>query len=219
MKIIRILIAISAITGAGSANAFGIGLKAGTTGVGADVGFDLVPTLSARIGYSYLSFSTTIDDTDVKYDAKPKLSNGNLFLDWSPLGPFRITGGLILNDNKIDVTGTPSGGTYTLNGTVYQASQVGSLTGTIKSGNQAAPYLGIGYGNVAGAGVNFYFDLGVMFQGSPKASLTATCGASLSAGQCSQLQSNVLAEQTDLQNSVNRFKYYPVASIGVTIGF
>jgi hypothetical protein len=219
VKFIRILVAIAALSSAGSASAFGVGVKAGTTGLGADLGFDLVPTLSARVGYSYLSFSTTIDDTDVKYDAKPKLSNGNLFLDWSPLGPFRITGGVIFNDNKVSVTGTPSGGTYTLNGTVYSASDIGSLTGTIKSGNQAAPYLGIGYGNVAGAGVNFYFDLGVMFQGSPKASLTATCGASLPAAQCSQLQANVVAEQTDLQNSVTRFKYYPVASIGVTIGF
>lgn len=219
VKSIRILIAAAALAGAGGANAFGVGVKAGTTGVGGDVGFGLVPTLSARIGYSYLSFSTTIDDTDVKYDAKPKLSNGNLFLDWSPLGPFRVTGGLIFNDNKISVTGTPSGGTYTINDTVYSASDIGSLTGTIKSGNQAAPYLGIGYGNVAGAGVNFYFDLGVMFQGSPKASLTATCGPTLSAAQCSQLQSNVVAEQTNLQDSVTRFKYYPVASIGVTIGF
>jgi hypothetical protein len=219
VKFIRILVAIAALSSAGSASAFGVGVKAGTTGLGADLGFDLVPTLSARVGYSYLSFSTTIDDTDVKYDAKPKLSNGNLFLDWSPLGPFRITGGVIFNDNKVSVTGTPSGGTYTLNGTVYSASDIGSLTGTIKSGNQAAPYLGIGYGNVAGAGVNFYFDLGVMFQGSPKASLTATCGPSLPVAQCSQLQTNVVAEQTDLQNSVTRFKYYPVASIGVTIGF
>jgi hypothetical protein len=219
VKTLRTLFVIAALASAGSASAFGVGVKAGTTGIGADVGVGIIPTLSARVGYSYLSFSTTIDDTDVRYDAKPKLSNGNLFLDWSPLGPFRVTGGFIFNDNKINVTGTPSGGTYTLNGTVYQASDIGSLTGTIKSGNQAAPYLGIGYGNVAGAGVNFYFDLGVMFQGSPKASLTATCGAGLPAAQCSQLQANVAAEQTDLQSSVSRFKYYPVASIGVTIGF
>ncbi len=64
----------------------------------------MLPTLSARVGYSYLSFSTSVDSSYVEYDAKPKLSNGNLFLDWSPLGPFRITGGLILNDNKVDVT-------------------------------------------------------------------------------------------------------------------
>ena len=35
------------------------------------------------------------------------------------------------------------------------AAAIGSLAGTVKAGTSAAPYLGIGYGRVAGAGVNF----------------------------------------------------------------
>ena len=89
----------------------------------------------------------------------------------------------------------------------------------MKSGNRAAPYLGIGYGNVAGFGVNFYFDLGVMFQGTPSASLSATCGSAVPASTCSQLQRDVAAEQTRLQDEISGFQYYPVANIGVTIGF
>ncbi len=58
-----------------------------------------------------------------------------------------------------------------------------------------------------------------MFQGNPKATLTATCGASLPAAQCSQMQANAAAEALDLQDSIKNFKYFPVASIGVTIGF
>jgi hypothetical protein len=213
------LFAAAALGAAGSSHAAGIGLRAGTTGVGGDVAFSLVPTLSARIGYSGLSYSTTVDVTDVKYDTKLRLSNLNLLLDWSPLGPFRLTGGLIINDNKADVTGQPSGGTYTINGIAYPAAAIGSLGGTVQSGNRAAPYLGIGYGNVAGAGVNFYFDLGVMFQGTPSASLSVTCSAALTAAQCNELRSNVAAEQVQLQNDIRNFKYYPVANIGVTIGF
>lgn len=209
----------AALCVAGSVQAAGVGLRAGTTGLGADVGFGLVPTLSARIGYSGLSFNTTVDATDVSYDTKMRLSNLNLLLDWSPLGPFRLTGGLIVNDNKADVTGQPSGGSYTINGVTYPAAAIGSLGGSVQAGNRAAPYLGIGYGNVSGAGVNFYFDLGVMFQGTPSASLSVTCGAALSAAQCNQLRSDVAAEQVNLQNDITRFKYYPVANIGVTIGF
>jgi len=214
------LVAAAALGAANGAQAAGVGVRAGTTGVGADVGFSLMPTLSARLGYSGLSYSRDIDVTDVQYDGTLRLSNINLLLDFSPLpGPFRITGGFIFNDNKVDVTGKPTNGSYTINGVTYPASAIGSLGGTVKSGNQAAPYLGIGYGNVAGLGVNFYFDLGVMFQGTPSASLSATCGASLSSAQCSQLQTNVAAEQTRLQDNVSGFKYYPVANIGVTIGF
>jgi hypothetical protein len=215
----RFFLAACLLCLAPAAMAAGAGLRAGTTGIGGDIAVEVLPTLSARVGYSYLSFSTTVDSTDVEYDARPKLSNGNLFLDWSPLGPFRITGGLILNGNKVDVTAVPTGGNFTINGVVYPAASIGSLSGTVESGKSAAPYLGIGYGNVSGAGVNFYFDLGVMFQGTPKASLTAVCGASLSAGQCSQLQANVAAEAIDLQDNIKNFKYFPVVSFGVTIGF
>lgn len=219
MKPVRILLGTCLLLAAHSTLAAGVGARIGTLGVGGDVAFEVLPTLSARVGYSWLSFNTSIDSDDVEYDAKPRLSNGNLFLDWSPLGPFRITGGVVFNANKIDVTAVPTGGTYTINGVVYPASSIGRLAGTVESGQAAAPYLGIGYGNVSGAGVNFYFDLGVMFQGSPKASLTATCGASLTPAQCAQLQANVAVEAVDLQNSVNNFKYFPVANIGVTIGF
>jgi hypothetical protein len=217
---VRLLVAAACFAGAGVASAAGVGVRAGTTGVGADVAWGLVPTLSARVGYSYLTFNTSVDSTDTQYDAKPKLSNGNLFLDWNPLGPFfRITGGVILNSNKVDVTAQANGATYTIGGTTYPASAIGSLNGTVKSGNAAAPYLGIGYGSVAGAGVNFYFDLGVMFQGSPKASLTATCSAATPAALCSQIQASTVIEANDLQDSIKNFKYFPVASIGVTIGF
>ncbi len=134
MAFVRILLVISALLAASGTQAAGVGVRAGTTGIGGDIGFGLVPTLSARVGYSYLSFSTTVDSSDVKYDAKPVLSNGNLFLDWSPLGPFRITGGVILNTNKVDVTAVPSGGTYTLGGVTYPASAIASLSGTVKVG-------------------------------------------------------------------------------------
>ena len=202
-----------------AAQAAGVGVRAGTTGIGADVAFGLMPTLAARIGYSGLSYNTDIDATDIEYDTKLRLSNLNLLIDFSPLGPFRVTGGLIINDNKADVTGRPSGGTYRINGVTYPAAAIGSLSGTVKSGSRAAPYLGIGYGNVAGLGVNFYFDLGVMFQGTPEARLTASCGAALSASQCAQLSNDVAAEQARLQSDISNFKYYPVANIGVTIGF
>ena len=220
MRGVRTAFIVMSIIAAGHVSAAGVGIRVGTTGVGGDVAFELVPTLSARFGYSWLNFNTSVESSDVNYDGKLKLSNGNLFLDWAPLGPFfRFTGGLILNANKVDVTAQSTGGTYTLGGITYPAAAVGSLTGTVKAGNSAAPYLGIGYGRVAGAGVNFYADLGVMFQGTPKATLTATCGPATPAALCSQIQASTALEAIDLQDSIKNFKYYPVASIGVTIGF
>jgi hypothetical protein len=191
-----------ALAAAGSAHAVGVGARIGTTGVGADVAWKLAPTLSARLGYSGLSWNRDVS-TDVSYKGKLKLSNFNTFLDFSPLGPFRITGGFIFNNNKYDVTGDSGGG---------------SISGEVKAGRSSAPYLGIGYGNVSGLGVNFYADLGIMFQGSPKANLSANCG-SLSAGPCNTLRAQAASEQARLEDKLKGFKYYPVANIGVTIGF
>jgi hypothetical protein len=72
---------------------------------------------------------------------------------------------------------------------------------------------------VSGTGVNFYADLGVMFQGSPQATLTANCGALAGTAQCTAVQGQIAAEQQRLQDELKNAKYYPVLNIGLTIGF
>lgn len=206
--IISFALAIAATSSAGAA---GIGVRAGTNGIGADFGWGIAPTLSGRIGYSWLDNVTVdVNTTDVNYSGDLKISSVSGLLDWSLLGPFRITAGITSGDNKINVTGVP---------TNPATSTAGSLSGTIKPGKKTAPYLGMGYGNVAGAGVNFYFDIGVVFQGSPKSTLSATCSPAATPAQCTSLQSSVAAEQAALDDKISKYKYYPVASIGITIGF
>ena len=219
MKIYKIVPLVAALAAAGPAHAAGVGLRVGTLGYGGDFGWSLVPSLNARLGYSTYSHNSDVTTTDVKYDGKLKLQNLPLLVDFSPFGPFHLTAGIVGNRNRIDVTGTPTNGTFTINGVTHPASDVGSLSGKIKLGNSAAPYLGIGWGNVAGRGVNFYADLGIMYQGSPKADLNVTCGSTLNATQCGQLQSQVEAEERSLEDKIKKYKYYPVINIGLTIGF
>ena len=213
MNLAKIFIVAGICAAAFSAQAAGVGARVGTTGVGGDIGFNVAPTLDARVGYSYFRYKTHYN-SDINYDAKFQLSNLNGLLDWSPFpGAFRFTGGLIANQNKVDLHST--GGSFTVNGHPYAS---GDVSGTVKSGRSVAPYLGIGYGNVARAGVNFYFDLGIMFMGSPKASLSASCG-SLNATQCAQLRSDLDEERAKIENDLKKYRYFPVANIGITIGF
>src|SRR3954453_1196640 len=203
----RVLMFAAAFAASSSLHAAGIGIRAGTTGIGGDVAFNLAPTIDARVGYSALKWGHDVDTSNVSYKGDAKLSNQNVLLDFHPLGPiFRLTGVVILNDNKYEPTGRPSNG------------GPGTINAKVEAGNRAAPYLGVGWGNVAGAGVNFYADLGVMFMGSPKATLSADC-TGLSAGQCSALQSQTASEQGALEDKLHRFKAYPVLNIGITIGF
>jgi hypothetical protein len=205
MKYGRWILFAALAAAAGAAQAAGAGLRIGTTGLGADFGWDIAPTLGGRLGVSAGSWSTDFSTSDVNYDAKLKLGNVNALLDWSPLGPFRISLGVIANNNKVDLTGRPN----------FDAT----VNGTVKPSNSLAPYVGIGYGNVWTRGVNFYFDLGVMYMGSPKASLSVTCGPTANPAQCAAAQSQVAAEQRRVEDELKNFKYYPVANIGITIGF
>jgi hypothetical protein len=155
----------------------------------------------------------------VRYEGKLKWSNLSGVLDWYFLGKLRLTGGIYSANNKVDVTGTPNGGTYTINGQVYNASDVGTLKGSTRLGKSASPYIGIGYGDITRPGINLFADLGVMYQGSPKVSLTATCGASLPAPQCTQLQTDTAAEERKINDDIKSFKYYPVFQAGIAYGF
>jgi hypothetical protein len=101
----------------------------------------------------------------------------------------------------------------------YSASAVDGLTGEVQAGAGVETHLGIGYGNVAGFGVNFCFDLGVAFTGSPKAKFNAVCGASPPSAQCAQLLFNVAVEAAERQRSVEKSNHSPVANIRGTIGF
>ena len=208
MKYGRLVLVVALAVAAGLAQAGGVGVRAGTTGLGADLGWAVAPTLGGRIGLSGMNFNTSVDTSDVRYDAKAKLANLNLFLDWSPLGPFRITGGFIANNNKVDINGQPNAG-----GSFPPGS---SLSGTVKPDKSFAPYLGVGYGNVWTAGVNFYFDLGIMFQGSPQVSLSCQ---SANPADCAAAQSQIEAERQRVQDKLDKYKYYPVLNLGITIGF
>ncbi|WP_137939665.1 hypothetical protein [Chitinivorax sp. B] len=205
---------------AGMASAAGVGLRAGTTGVGGDIGFNIAPTVDGRVGWSGLNYNRTINDTDVDYDGRLRLRNLSALVDFSPMGPFRLTGGLVFANNKLKVTGKPKDGTYTFNNRTYTAAEIGSATGEVKGKNSVAPYLGIGYGRVAGTGINFYADLGVMLAGGSKTSLNVDCGTAIAGTpQCTQLQADAEEERRKLDDKVRGFKVWPVINLGVTIGF
>lgn len=199
---------------------FGIYAKAGTFGFGGGIGYGITDTLTARLGYTAFSYDTDVNTDDVDYDAEAKIGGGELMLDWHPFsGSFRLTAGMIANRNKIDVD-AKANQSVTINGVTYTPSQLGTLDGTVDF-KSTAPYLGIGWGNVAGKNGNFHFvaDIGVVFQGSPDVKLNGTCGASLNASQCNQLQSNVQVEEDKLNDEVSDYKQWPVISFGLGYRF
>ena len=194
MQLRKLAFVLVALAASASAHSMGFGVRVGSTGLGLDLGFGLTDSLAFRVGYAGFDGNRSFDEQDVHYDAKLKWSNASALLDWHFLGNFRLTGGIVNANNRVDATGTPTGGTFTINDQPYPASDIGTLNAKTRLGKSATPYLGIGYGNLGTRGFSFYADLGVMFQGAPTVSLTGTCGASLPAPQCAQLQADIAAE-------------------------
>lgn len=205
---------------AANAAAMGVSATAGTTGLGLHVSFPIQPKLNARVGFGYLNYEDTGSTTDADYNFKMKLRTFDVLADYFPMdNGFRMTGGLVYNGNRVDVDmKAKSGAQYVVNGTTYSAAQAGSINGSVDF-KKIAPYLGIGWGNaVANKGWGFSADLGVMFQGSPRTSLTNS-GCQASAIICTQLASDIAVEKTKLNDEVNSYKTYPVLRVGASYRF
>jgi hypothetical protein len=218
MKIVSILLALAA-AGTAQAREIATTVDLGTTGLGLHLSTPLAAQLNARVGLNVANYSYDGNTSDMDYDFKLKLKTVDALLDYHPFdGTFRVTGGVVYNGNKIDARARPSGGSYTVNGRSYDASLVGDLSGKIDF-RKAAPYLGIGWGNVLKEqGWSVGADLGIMFQGAPKTRLASNdCRAP--ALLCTQLATDVAAENLDLADDAKDFKFYPVLRVGVSYRF
>ena len=198
------------------AGPYDVGLTVGTLGVGVQAGMIIVPNkLDVRAGLSGLNYNYNTTSSGVDYSGELKLETVSVLGDWHPFeGGFRVTGGLFQNGNQFALTGNATSGNFTFNNNTYTAAQAGTVTASVAFPS-VAPYIGFGWDdNSATTGFHFSSDVGLMYQGRPSATLTAT-GAATNA----VLAADVQAAQTTLQNDLNKFEFYPVAQISLNYRF
>jgi hypothetical protein len=197
----------------------GVSTRIGTLGIGVDLSKSVTPQVSGRLGFNFGNLSTNRTDSGINYDSQLNLSSVQLVGDYYPFmsSGFRFTGGLVAQSNKFSVTSKPSStGSYTINNTQYQASDVGTLTGEYKYSNSIAPYVGIGIGKSTNDGFGFNADLGVMFAGSPNVTLNAS-NPNFNNNPITRNQIDNQVRQTE--NDLKGFNFYPVLSVGLSYGF
>ncbi|NKB67811.1 MAG: hypothetical protein GKR89_12175 [Candidatus Latescibacteria bacterium] len=192
-----------------------LALRLGSQGGGAEVAVGLAEKISARAGVYGLTYEFSATESDIDYDAELSLFSLSGLVDWHPTGGGpRLTGGLVINQNGLDLT-SELAATYEVGGTVYTVEDVGNLLAEVDF-NGVAPYLGVGWGRPAGAGQwTFLVDLGVIMQGSPQIDLSAT-GPIASE---EEFQANMAREEDELQDELDGLSVYPVASIGLAYRF
>jgi hypothetical protein len=192
-----------------------VGVRAGTLGLGVEVSYPISQRFGLRINADSYKYSRTLNSDGIDYDGKATLKTASLLADWYPFANnFRISAGPMYNGNKLVATSKPNAnGKITVNGTDYQASVEGDV-----DFKKYVPYAGIGYGRPIGSGLSLIFDFGVVFQGSPKATLTGTC-TDPTPGLCATFQSNLAAQQQTANDNLKDFRYYPVVSLGLAYTF
>jgi hypothetical protein len=198
----------------GSAGGVGVTVKAGTLGLGAEATIGVSDYLGVRLGGNGYNYSASQSEEEGTVYGELNLLTYSALLDIHPFGGgFRLSGGGMMNKNKIKLRADLNE-TVELDGQEYWLSD---LKGEVTF-NEMAPYAGIGYGNAVGADGRWHFacDFGVMFQGSPEVSASAT--ASDPAMQ--PIVDDALdKEVADIQDDADSFKYYPVISLGISYRF
>ena len=81
----------------------------------------------------------------------------------------------------------------------------------INTFNKNAPYIGIGWGGAPGGRFGFTFDLGAMYVGAPKVSLSTT-STFVSAA-------DLVAERQQVENDFRNFRWFPLVALGVYARF
>lgn len=200
----------------------GAGIRVSSFGFSGDLDIGASKWITVKVGYSGINYGREVTDTDVRYDGRMSINAATAIIDWNVFaGGLHLSAGAVSGGPKVDVTGTPTNGTYTFNGTTYQADDIAALNGTIVMGNGVAPYFGLGWGNVVGSNhsLTLLFDLGAIHTGAAKATLNVTCNASVPSATCDQIISDANAEKADLENKAGKYRWYPVVSIGLGIKF
>ena len=210
-----LLATIAAVTPSQSHAQVGLGVKASTLGIGGELRVPLVSRFALRGGANFFSFSRDEEIEGINYDITPKLRNGAAYLDLHPLASaFRLTGGVVYNKNRINIRATPVT-PIEIGDMTFQPSEVGELNGRIDV-DDFSPYLGLGFGG--NGRVSLTFDIGVVFHGTPRASLTGITPLTGSAKVI--FDQEVARELADLQQAIDDeslARYYPVISFGIVI--
>ena len=196
---------------------FGVGGKVSSLGVGGEVVAGLTDFLNLRAGVQGIAWDYDDTYSGIEYEGELELFSGLFLVDLFPAkNNFRISAGFALNQNELTVTGVPTNGTYEINGIRYPSNLVGTLSGAVDF-DSFAPYAGLGYGGHFGDSENwgFFMDIGILFQGSPQVSYTAS-------GPIANdpfFQANLEAERKQLEEDIDEYEYYPVLSMGVFYRF
>lgn len=186
---------------AGGTSPFSVAVGGSTLGLTGEVGFKQ-DFLGVRGNVNYFHYSASQTREGVQYSEDIDMKSYGVLADFYPFeNGFRVTGGLMVNKNRVGVQGSPNS-SATVGNHTYSASQVATINGSIEN-NLLAPYIGGGYVAEMGNGLELSADVGAMFQGKSQVNLSSSA----------ILQSDLDIEAAAIKSKLDEATFYPVISI------
>ena len=209
-----------------------IGIKFSTLGAGIEAATPVTHRSNVRFGFNAFGYSRGLDKDNVHYNAELAYRSIEAHYDFFPFaGGFHISPGFLAYlTSPIKADATVSGNqSFTLGGTDFVSDPANPVKGTGKLDfNRAGPSFTVGWGNLLPRSAKRFtipFEVGVVYQGAPKATLSLTgnvCdpgGANCRSVSDPTVQSHIQSEQSKINNDINFFQAYPIISIGFGFKF
>jgi hypothetical protein len=200
-----------------------LGGRVGTQGLGLEISKSVSSRFNLRCGLNVFNGGSAIDANlargsvaaAVRFDGRVRLKTAGLLADVYTSPRFHVSGGLIYNRSTVEIDARPQA-PITVNDQTYSVDEIGTLNGDATIGGRWVPYAGIGFGNAVTRSrrVTFLADLGVVFQGRPRLTLTA------SRATTEELRRDVNAAAEQVNNDhldKSYLRYYPVLSLGIGV--
>ncbi len=194
---------------------FYIGAQGSTNGWGFDARYIFNKTITVKMGFEKLYFSTSSDfnEGDIEYNASLDYKTGgiSLLVDFNYTKNLYISAGASLNSLSPEIKGVAVSDMQYGDITI-PASMVGDFTFTLTPSMDISPYVGLGFRSFIGAKerVTFSFETGLYYIGSPNVEIEAT-------GLLAPTADPAHGQKELIERQLSQYKFYPVIKINLAV--
>jgi hypothetical protein len=203
------------LTQSSSAEPFSVDAKMGSLGIGIDASYRITPYASITGSVNGFGFSMGLNNRDVDFNGTLRLLTAGANLGIHPFcNGFKFIAGVFYNGNQFNLV-SKLRHNVTIRGKIITPEEVGKPKATAYF-NRVSPYLGIGFDSAfyAESAWSLCGELGILFQGSPKAKLKTKGN-----NKVTPLVKDYIENRLKISTDKFLLNYYPVIAIGVKYSF
>lgn len=208
---------ISMVSVAHADNLFSVGTQFGTLGGGINLGYSPNSKIDMIANINGINFNHTFGYYSINYESPIRLRSAGIISHYHPFdNGLYLSGGVYYNDNNVSGNGYFTDNfdmSYGNKMVSVDPNQYGHMSFQIHY-SHLSPYMGLGYQTHHNQkGWSFSIDAGVMYQGS--AWVSYNYPSMFETYSPNQIKAN----REEIQKQANKFKWYPVAQVGVRYQF